>query len=275
VAWQRKTPFGYMVADGKITVNDAEAEAVRDIFRRYADGEGYQAIADGMSESGVCYHIGKPEWNKHMIKRVLENAKYVGETGYPAIVTAAELERVQMLQASKTANYREQSDAEKLIRSRLRNLGNVRLRDTGSELEQRVTALLNGLIVNPELLSGESTEMPDIPSPNAETLRLQNELNRELTKQGFDADCAVALVFALAAEKYAALPDVTLMSELAALRAELENREPLTSFDAELFAKAVKAVTVGADGEIALTIIGGAEISENTMGEQAYGLQFA
>jgi hypothetical protein len=261
-----------MVADGKITVNAAEAEAVREIFRRYADGGGYQAIADAMSESGVCYHIGKPEWNKNMVKRVLENAKYIGENGYPAIVAAAEFERVQALQASKTANYREMSGNERLIRSRLENLGNVRLRDIGSALETRVAALLNELIANPELLTAET---PDAPAPNAETLKLQNEFNRELTTPDFDADCAAALVFALAAEKYSTLPDVTLYNEIAALRANLKTRRPMTAFDAELFDRAVKAVTISADGEIALNLKGGAAITENIVGEQAYGQQFA
>jgi hypothetical protein len=261
-----------MVADGKVAVNAAEADAVREIFRRYADGEGYQAIADAMSESGVCYHIGKPEWNKNMVKRVLENAKYIGENGYPAIVAATEFERVQALQASKTANYRELSGNERLIRSRLENLGNVRLREIGSGLETRVTALLNKIIENPELLSAAP---PDAPAPGVEMLRLQNELNRELTTPDFDSDRAVALVFALAAEKYAALPDVTLYNEIAALRAEFKTRKPLTVFDAELFDRAVRAVTVGADGEIALNLKSGTAITENTMGEQAYGQQFA
>jgi hypothetical protein len=261
-----------MVADGKAAVSAAEAEAVREIFRRYAGGEGYQAIADAMSTLGVCYHIGKPEWNKNMVKRVLENAKYIGENGYPAIVAVAEFERVQALQASKTANYREMSGNERLIRSRLENFGNVRLREIGSGLETRVTALLNELIANPELLSAEP---PDAPAPGIETLKLQNELNREMTKPDFDSDRAAALVFTLAAEKYAALPDVTLYNEIAALRAGLKTRRPLTAFDAEMFSRVVKTVTVSADGEIALNLKSGAAITENIVGEQAYGQQFA
>jgi hypothetical protein len=261
-----------MVADGKVAVNASEAKAVREIFRRYADGEGYRSIADAMSALGVCYHIGKPEWNKNMVKRVLENAKYIDENGYPAIVAAAEFERVQALQASKTANYREMSGNERLIRSRLENFGNVRLREIGSGLETRVTALLNEIIANPELLSAEP---PDAPALDAETLKLQNELNREMTKPDFDSDRAAVLVFALAAEKYAMLPDVTLYNEIAALRAGLKTHKPLTVFDAEMFIRAVKTVTVSADGEIALNLKSGTAITENAIGGQAYVQQFA
>jgi hypothetical protein len=273
VAWQRKTPFGFAVCDGQTVVNPAEAYAVRDIFRRYISGEGYQVIADAMVNCGVRYHADKPEWNKHMVKRILENGKYIGN-----IITADEFERVQALQSSKTASYREPSDAERVIREKLTNASGIRVCDVAAELETRVAALLNELIANPDLLI---TEPLDKPLPNSETLRLQNELNRELTKPDFDSDRAAALVFALTAEKYAALPNVTQNRELAELQAELALREPLTEFDADLFSRAAKSIALNADGELELTLIGGAkliehiEVIEKAEMEETYGLRFA
>jgi hypothetical protein len=275
-----------MVADGRITVNDFEANAVKEIFSRYISGESYMNIANAMEANGVCYHLGKLEWNKNMVKRILENSKYTGETGYPLIVSADDFERVKMLQSDKTAGYREITEAERLIRSKLINTGNIRIRQLAAPLESRVTALLNEFIKEPEILNIKPL---NVPAPSAETVKLQHELNREFGRSEFNVDYAVTLVFALAAEKYDELPDVTLYNQLTELKAELSRQEPLAEFDSELFSKIADKVTIDADGELSLTAIGGTIITEamtgimpenaikntieNISGEERYGLQ--
>ena len=46
MAWQRKTPFGYMVRGGEIVPCPAEADAVQDIFTRYLAGASFSRIAE-------------------------------------------------------------------------------------------------------------------------------------------------------------------------------------------------------------------------------------
>ena len=43
-----------------------------------------------MTGRGPRYHQHTPEWNKHMVKRVLENARYTGTDGYPPLVSGAD-----------------------------------------------------------------------------------------------------------------------------------------------------------------------------------------
>ena len=90
MAWQRKTPFGYQIQNGRITCHPEEAESVRYIFSHYLLGSSYNQIADEMAQQGVRYHQHTAQWNKHMVKRILENERYLGLDGYPRLIADEE-----------------------------------------------------------------------------------------------------------------------------------------------------------------------------------------
>ena len=81
-------PYGYDLADGSYAVNETEAEIVREIFQRAADGEAFARIAadlndrgiptkrDGQVWNGKAIH---PEWEGRSISTLLRNEAYVGE----------------------------------------------------------------------------------------------------------------------------------------------------------------------------------------------------
>ena len=96
MAWQRKIPFGYQVRNGRINCHPEEAELVRAIFSRYLLGGSYSQIADEMARQGVRYHQHTAQWNKHMVKRILENERYLGMDGYPQLVTDEEFLAVRL-----------------------------------------------------------------------------------------------------------------------------------------------------------------------------------
>ena len=81
----RKLPFGYQMRMGEIVRNELEAKAVQDIFLQYTLGASLKEIAEQMSKTGPSYDEGKP-WNKNMVARILENAKYTGADSYPKLV---------------------------------------------------------------------------------------------------------------------------------------------------------------------------------------------
>lgn len=82
---KRCIPFGYQISQGEIIVNPTEAEAVQMIFSLYCSGLGYQEISMHMYKVGIQYH-NDAQWNKHMVKRILENQKYLGQDGWPQII---------------------------------------------------------------------------------------------------------------------------------------------------------------------------------------------
>lgn len=94
----RNIPFGYCMINGKYAVNTVEASAVKQIFTEYSDGKSLNEIAAKMT---VSYHSDKPLWNKNMVKRMLENRRYIGECGYPQIIESQIFNDVQNIKSEK------------------------------------------------------------------------------------------------------------------------------------------------------------------------------
>ena len=101
MAWQRKIPFGYMIRDGLIQQHPQEADAVRYIFGQYLAGASLLSVAEDMARQGVRYHRHTAEWNKNMVKRILENAKYIGEGNYPRLVSDEDFAAAQLLRTQR------------------------------------------------------------------------------------------------------------------------------------------------------------------------------
>ena len=102
MAWQRKTPFGYMVRDGETVPFPEEAGVVQEIFTRYLAGATYNEIAERMSRGNIPYHQHTNQWNKHMIKRILENEKYLGTDIDSRIINDDEFLAVQLQKKDRT-----------------------------------------------------------------------------------------------------------------------------------------------------------------------------
>jgi len=269
---------------GEITPCPEEAEAVAFIYGCYRQGESYLNIASAMNELGVRYHEATPEWNKHMVKRILENPKYTGRGAYPAILPESEWREAQTVRSRKTAAWKSQplcvetvkrrmvcgecgspfsKDAHTTGKNRWWHCGNaecsctLKMRDEA--LEEAVTALLNRLVTEPELLNPLE---PSEPALSLEAARMQNEINRELSKSELDEEYLTALILGCAAEKYAMPDGSEARRKIARLKAELREQPLLTAFDTALFGDIAEALLVGADGSLALRIVGGHIISE-------------
>src|SRR5215211_1282271 len=82
-------PYGYRYvrksehADAYYEVDEAEAEIVRDVFRRYTEeGESMNRIARALTERGVPTRTGRAVWDQAVIGRMLRNPAYRGEAAY-------------------------------------------------------------------------------------------------------------------------------------------------------------------------------------------------
>lgn len=71
--------YGYDISlSGDLTVNQAEAEVVRWIFKRYLAGDSFGKIAAGLEKQGVLSPTGKAKWTREAISKLLSNEKYTG-----------------------------------------------------------------------------------------------------------------------------------------------------------------------------------------------------
>ena len=98
----RMISFGYGFVDGKLSVIAEEAEIVKGIFSDYTNGKILKEIADDLTTRKVDFFNGKCSWNKNMIFRIIENGKYIGEDGYPAIIPIALFERANLIKKQKS-----------------------------------------------------------------------------------------------------------------------------------------------------------------------------
>lgn len=95
-------PFGYIKDNDTYKVDPLRADVVKDIYRRYLNGQSITSIFKQLNAEG---HIGKDiKWSYRTVRQVLDNATYTGVvnyrgTTYPgrheAIISKEEFDHVQ------------------------------------------------------------------------------------------------------------------------------------------------------------------------------------
>ena len=167
----RKQPFGYKMALGKIVIQESEAKLVQEIFLRYIAGESLNELTEALRHQDIPYDEGRL-WNKNMVARILADVRYTGEKGYPKLPKKTEAQKV------------------------LRRLCGT---PPSERVEQSVADLLNGLANYPERIQHQRSPTPATHS------KTQEALDNALEQQPIDEDNAKALILRLASEQYAAL----------------------------------------------------------------------
>lgn len=247
----RRTPFGYTIADGKIRIHEPEAEIVREIFRCYRQGGGYQQIADELTKRQVRYNQDFL-WNKHMVKRILENERLTGTEDYPPILSEEKFREAAELRAAKTADCDQTPPLIQAIRRKTvcASCGSEVIRHTKTKgrprwecpnrcrLEVRESELIGQVL----RLLNLAAALPPLPEPGAElnALRLRRELDREWDKLEPDVDALREGTLRLAAARYAlCLPP--------------QNPEPVTEENClEALRRLSGKLLIGSEGELAL-----------------------
>ena len=223
----RKLPFGYQMRMGEIIRNESEAKAVQDIFLRYTLGASLKAIAEHMSKTGPTYDEGK-SWNKNMVARILENAKYTGADNYPKLVDIKSFEAAAEKRQTKQ-RLPERTPTQKALKR-------VCSKPPTPEVEQQVTHLLGRLAEQPERII-----LPERMLAPTHT-NTQAELDDVLNTRPLDEAAARSLICKLAQEQYDAIGNEEYETErLRRLFAAFECTEEL---NAELLQSAVSAVLV-------------------------------
>lgn len=107
----RNIPLGYALSGGIITINETEADTVREIAEQYLSGKSLKAIAEMLTAKHIEYMSGKTDWNRSRIKRIVEDKRYIGDGGYLPILTEQEYAAMQSIKAKKNTqknvNYSE------------------------------------------------------------------------------------------------------------------------------------------------------------------------
>ena len=194
---------------------------------KYTLGASLKEIAAQMSKTGSAYDEGK-SWNKNMVARILENAKYTCADNYPRLVDIKLFEAAAEKRQTKQ-RLPERTPAQKALKR-------VCSKPLTPEIEQQVMHLLGRLAEQPEhIVQPERTSAP--VHTNA-----QAELDDILNTQPLDEDAARSLICKLAQEQYDVIGNEEYETER--LRRLLAAFECTAELNAELLQSAVTAVLV-------------------------------
>ena len=220
----RKVLYGYQIQNGALEIVPEEQRTVSMVFTLYNAGASYQAISDALNRQGVPYCLEVPLWNKHKVKRLLENPRYTGKEGYPILVEADIFQAAQEKMAEK--NARKQSHGEKPAIARLtsyfrctcggkmtrlgggwQNSGKLYLRceGCGNTAVMDMETTVNGIV---RQFRDHEQHSCTAYTPSAEVMRLDNAINRGLEHPD-DPQEIVSLILQGAAARYACFPDIT------------------------------------------------------------------
>lgn len=283
----RTIPFGYGMKNGEITTNPKEVYAVVTIFDEYLNGKSLSEIANLMQYENIRYSEDSDYWNKNMVKRIIENEKYLGNDTYPQIIAENIFKQANEKRVRKATRLNLISDDLQELRNRTycsecghrfsriggnskyehwdcRNPDCYRLeyRLTDQMIIGAVLNVLNSAIANPSLL--ESGGDISIYSPTADIVRQQNEINRMTDSGHIDFDRVKAEIFRLAEMKYDCCSYNDSPQKTEELKSLLQNIEQLNTLDIGLFKSCVSKIWISHFCVFEVEFINGVKIQNTT-----------
>ena len=272
---------------GEIIAEPTESQAVKDIFKLYLDGKSMSELARQMSISQISYNGNTFDWNKNMVKRILENEKYLGKDGYPVLIDNETFNHANARKKSKATSVNEISEELKIIRSltyckecghRLSRIGgntqtdkwdcrniecsrfNYRLTD--NMIKDILLHILNAVIANPDLLNTDSEISAYIPSIKVKYQ--QNELNRSMDNPEIDSEKVKTEILRLAELKYDCCTYDESPQKTEYLKELLSDREQLNTINYDLLKSCVSRILIGHFYTIEIEFINGVTIKNIT-----------
>ena len=277
----RTIPFGYQYQNGVLAVHPLESQTVRAVFAAYLSGEPLSKIAAHLTAKLVEYLPGYWKWDKARVKRLLDNAKYIGNGEYPPIIKEKDFQMAHQKKESANTNRQPVDEDIKLFKglTYCHHCGTPMVRRMDSRMEhpvtwkcpacdyflplpdeefkRRVFRLQKKLVDKPLLAEKEEDE---IPVTSMEARRLTNEIFRKLDSGDFSEDELVNLALQCAAKNYVAITSAQHITDR--LTATLLHAGPLSDFDRTLFERTVSQIHLTRKGEILLKLQNGVFVGE-------------
>lgn len=283
----RVIPFGYCMKNGEITVDFTESKAVVRIFEEYLNGSSLLQIARLMESEKIRYTADSEHWNKNMVKRIIENEKYLGNDKYPQIISEIFFTQANEKRAQKATSVCVIPEDLQEIRNRTycsecghklsriggncrhekwdcRNPDCYRLQYqlTDQMIIGTVLTVLNTAIANPNLI--ENNCEISVYSPTADVIRKQNEISQMADSAQPDFDRIKSEIFKLAELKYACCTYNENPQKTAKIKALLENHEQLNTLDIGLFKSCINRVLISHFCTVEIEFINGIIIKNTT-----------
>ena len=279
---KRALPYGYTMANGKIVVDETEAEIIRQIFKEYKDGLTMSELASKLTMLCIPYCEKRVEWNKSVIARIIDNEKYTGLDGFLPIIGIEEYREAQVCKTERTKKQLVKDDSNiGMIRAKMvcqacgermiricepRNRNPVswtcsnptcrcKVLITDDVLELRIQERMNLIIENPDLLESQDEYIMD----KEETSKDTAEIKRLCDTNNYSEDQLLGKIMSMAVARYDTLQH-TPVEVATAVGMAYEKATQQEAFDSELFLQTVEQVILAEDGKITLKLKNNIEI---------------
>ena len=247
------------------------------IFSEYQSGMSLLEIASRLNDENIEYQPGVTGWSKSRIMRLVENERYTGKNGFPAIIDEDTHHAMMEMKAKKNTQHGTDRNHEifhidvpvicptcsgEMVRrhdSRFKKCqqrwicSNADCRTVihkeDSNLLDDITVLLNRVIVNPELVQISLID----ESMSVQTLKAENEIARILDTLDYDKNALRKKMIECVSLKYADINSAPYIAHR--LKAVLLDAEPLSAFSLPLFKWTVQAIHLEKDGTVAITFV--------------------
>ena len=284
MAKNRRIPFGYQMKNGEIVTEPRELYAVSKIFADYLNGYSLLDISKAMQEECIPYHPGENyNWNKNMVKRIIENEKYLGDNMYPQIISADIFHRANSKKTKKATNLCIVPDElkdfrnitlcaecrKKLFRNqngtwncKSNRCSEFEYLATDQMIVSAVLNMINSAIANPSLLDAEAEV--SVYTPNGEVIKQKNEISRLMDSTDIEYDRIKAAIVKLAELKYDCCTYDDIPQKTALLKDIYANVKRMSSLDIEFIRKTVNHITVSHNATIGIELINGVKLNNIT-----------
>ena len=282
---KRSIPYGYTMKNGKLIIDDHEAEVIKRIFDEYRSGMSMYEMAMELVRETIPYCEKKVSWNKNVIARIIANEKYAGAEGYIPIIGITEFREAQACKNERTKKQLIKSDSDigmiraKMIcsecESRMKRIYEPRNKEStkwcccndncrsvvkidDTLLMVRIQEKMNFLIDNPEMITSDETYEND-SNDTPDYIKDEKEIKRLCETNNYTDKYLITEIISMAEKRYdsygASDTEVTI-----ALRHAYEKAKPTETFNAELFLQTVRLVLMDKDGNITICLNNNIEV---------------
>lgn len=279
----RYIPFGYEIVDAQVVIIEREAEVVRNVFSLYVQGNSLKTISERLNMMPISYAGDDRKWDKNMVKRMLENKKYIGDKDYPVIIPPETAELALKCKDKKCAEISE-NDKIKLDMYRAKACcaicgAKMKRSHAGSGERRRIywqctnaecdgnrhlfrEKILDNMLL--ELLNELTDNLANIDyaedreyEKNIEVIRLTNEMNELIQKPDTDSGEVIDKIMELASAKFniCEAGDNSAITEK--IKSELAILPKQTTVDGRAADKVIKSIKMHPHKHIWVQLING------------------
>lgn len=277
--------YGYRKHQFRFSLDKTESVIVKRIFDEYIDGMTLQKIADRLTAEGVVYYKDKAVWNKHMVRRILENRRYAGDEEYPAIIALTIYEQANEKRLKKGGDRESDSEQEKYFKSHTvcEQCGKRFTRQrTWSKTREKwyctdgckgtvyiddnlfygqILSIINRVIENPKILRVSSSQN-ECYTPSLEVLRAEKEADRMAERKNIDFLPIKKAIYTNISDKFDCCALDRAKAFTNALEQYFSEQSVSEAINIQIFRDTVERIYVDKNGKVIIEFLNGCRISK-------------